>query len=196
MLARPESNATGPKFRGKQIARLRRSLFWFIRQVVVRNPRNPVIRTGEQLKLSVGDPRCASELFGPFRRTPRIFDEARRWCEAGQRHIRCRIGRHRHRVDRYVKSATLQLACARQTNNSATNDCCAPLVMLGCGFRRHVSGSPGQRHASTPVSVIVNQEFLVELLRSKDKTGIPVRTKSNSCADYPVPRCFDRRQSY
>src|SRR5262249_51743995 len=41
--------------------------------------------------------------------------------------------------------------------------------MLRRGFGGHVSGSPGQGHSRAAVSIIVNEEFFIELLRSKHK---------------------------
>jgi len=44
------------------------------------------------------------------------------------------------------------------------------------------------------VSIIVDEEFFIELLRSKHKARIPVRAKADSRADHSIPGCLDQRE--
>src|SRR5439155_21421161 len=69
-----------------------------------------------------------------------------------------------------------------------------PLIMLRRGFGGHVSGSPVQGHSRAAVSIIVDEEFFIELFRSKHKARIPVRAKADSRADHSIPGCLDQRE--
>jgi hypothetical protein len=74
-----------------------------------------------QLQLAIRELRDAQELRVPRRRALLLVDQRRGRREAGERHVGRRVRRHRHRVDRHVEAAALQLAGGAQAGRAAAN---------------------------------------------------------------------------
>ena len=182
----------GVEARTLRVRRLRRRQL--VDQRIVVEPRHAVMRAGEQLQLAIGDVGGAPVLRVPFRRPPIVFDQARRRREAGERHVRRHVGRDRHRVDRDVEAAPLELPRAREPDRSAADDRRLPRLMLGRELRRHQPGAPGERHAGAAVPVVVHEQLVVQLVRLEDEAGIAMRPQADGRPDDPVPGRVHRRE--
>ena len=66
--------------------------------------------------------------------------------------------------------------------------------MLDGELRRHQTRTPRQRHARAAMTVVVNQEPIVQLVGLEDESGIAMRPQPHRRADNAVPGRVDRGQ--
>ena len=152
------------------------------------DPRDSVVAPGEELQLRVGDVDGLSELGVPLRRAPPDLDQAGGGTEGRERHVRRRVGRQGHRVDRDVEPPALQLPGGGQAGHPASDHGGPAGLLLESHLRRHESRAPGQGHAGSPVAVVVDERLVVELLGLDDEAGAPVGAEAHRRANDALPR--------
>ena len=141
--------------------------------VVTVDPVDAVVPAHHQLQLPVGDLGRAHELRVPGRCAPLVVDECRGRREARERHVRRRIRRHGHRVDRDLESAPLQLARRRQARRSAPDHSDPALARLLRHLGHHDAAAPAERHAGAGMAVVVDEWFSSRMARREGR--IPSR---------------------
>ena len=158
-----------------------------VRQRVVVEPRNAVGRARHEMQLTIGNVGRATVLRVPFRRAPVGVHQSRGGREPGERHVRCDVRRDGHRVDGHVEAAPLQLSRGGQADGAAPDDGRAPFLVRGGKFRRHQAGAPRQRHSRAAMTVVVNQQAIVELVCLEHEPGITMRAQPHGRANDAVP---------
>src|SRR5262245_49990559 len=64
--------------------------------------------------------------------------------------------------------------------------------MVGGEFRGHQPRAPRERHAGAAVTVVVDNQLVVQLVRFQDEAGIAMRTQADRGPDDAVPGRVDR----
>src|SRR5262245_8157196 len=102
-------------------------------------------------------------------RSPSLIDDQVR-IPAGAGDVRGRVGRELARVDRDVETAALKQSRGREPDHpTPEHGGGAAAAARRYLFDGQLRGTPGQGHAAATVSVVVNQQFVAERLRSHDE---------------------------